>query len=528
MKLAESILVLLVPLAAMILSSLRWLRVAQREHYVPPMTTKFAMRWWGLRDKPINSVAFILGFLVAELTIRPEFSKPLKLGLVVILSLIVVIFPLGLGLKGRTSRLEWTKRLKRLAGLSYLLAVILALFGLLISVAPLMVSITALCYPVLLDLATWLLAPYEDRSAKRFVQAAAAKLAKVSPRVVAVTGSFGKTTTKGYITALCSQSMMTVASPASFNNRAGLSRSINENLVASTELFVAEMGAYRIGEIAALVDWIKPEISVITAIGPVHLERFGSEEKILSAKSEILTGAKVAVLCVDYPKLAFLANELETMGTRVWRCSGSDFRAEICVKADEEGGLVVFHDQRRIGYLPSGELSAGNVACAVAVALELGVGEEVLAKQLFELKPPPHRLTATVVDSSGLVVLDDTYNSNPTGARHAMTSLAKRRAPGVRTVVVTPGMVELGHRQFIENFKLAEYAAEVATDLVIVGKTNKSALTKGALDRSKEPGAVLKKVVDVATRDDAVRWVRENLKAGDVVLYENDLPDHFP
>jgi UDP-N-acetylmuramoyl-tripeptide--D-alanyl-D-alanine ligase len=116
-----------------------------------------------------------------------------------------------------------------------------------------------------------------------------------------------------------------------------------------------------------------------------------------------------------------------------------------------------------------------------------------------------------------VVVIDDTFNANPAGARVALSALAATGA--ARRVLVTPGMVELGRRQAPENRRLAEAAAEQATDLVIVGLTNRRALVSGAEGRA---------VVLVGDRAAAVDWVRSNLRSGDAVLYENDLPDHYP
>src|SRR6202035_5977429 len=97
--------------------------------------------------------------------------------------------------------------------------------------------------------------------------------------------------TKGYAAHLLGGSLTVVASPASFNNRAGLARAVNEHLTQGTEVFVAEMGTYGRGEIAELCSWVRPDVAVITAVGPVHLERFGSEERVLEAKAEILKDA---------------------------------------------------------------------------------------------------------------------------------------------------------------------------------------------------------------------------------------------
>jgi UDP-N-acetylmuramoyl-tripeptide--D-alanyl-D-alanine ligase len=119
-------------------------------------------------------------------------------------------------------------------------------------------------------------------------------------------------------------------------------------------------------------------------------------------------------------------------------------------------------------------------------------------------------------------VLDDTFNSNPTGARLALARLGAEATQG-RRVLVTPGMVELGNCQFDQNAALAEDAAAVVSDMVVVARTNRRALAAGA-NRAVSPAAV----VLVDRLDQAVAWVRGHLGPGDAVLYENDLPDHFP
>ena len=129
----------------------------------------------------------------------------------------------------------------------------------------------------------------------------------MAPVVVGITGSYGKTSTKWYVRDLVSGTRRVVASPASFNNRLGLARAINETLTDDAEVFVAEMGAYQPGEIADTCSWIPPSIAVLTAIGPVHLQRFKSEERIVEAKSEIFEHAEVAIINVDHPALADLA-----------------------------------------------------------------------------------------------------------------------------------------------------------------------------------------------------------------------------
>jgi UDP-N-acetylmuramoyl-tripeptide--D-alanyl-D-alanine ligase len=366
--------------------------------------------------------------------------------------------------------------------------------------------------PWLVDAACRLLAGPEKRSGRKWVDQAAAKLAASGARSVAITGSYGKTTTKSYIGHLLGGHMPAVVTPASFNNRMGLARAINENLVPGTAVFVAEMGTYGKGEIAELCLLVRPEIAVITAIGPVHLERFGSEDAIVEAKSEILAGARVAILVVDHPLLAKLAED-RSAAQEVVHCSTIDRSAAVAVV---DGVLLAQGEP--IGKVGP-DVFASNLACAVAVALSLGLSTAALAGRLGDLPVAPHRRQVSR-NKRGLVVIDDTYNSNPAGAAAALETLSSQTNSG-RKVVVTPGMVEMGHRQFSENQKLAALIGQRASDLVVVGRTNRAALLKGV-------GQAGLTVTVVESRQEAVAWVRANLGPGDAVLYENDLPDHYP
>jgi len=499
-------------------AGIRWLRVAQREHYLADAASRFSLRWW--RSGPLNPVLALVA--VAGLVLTPWW--PLC---ALAPAAVSVVGPVGLPLRGRTSPLVATRRLRVLAAVWVVLEAVLVVLGIALG-APAVVTAAALVLsPVLVDAACALTAPFEHRITGRYVRTAAERLRRVAPTVVAVTGSYGKTSTKNHIAHLVAGTKRAVTTPASFNNRPGLARAINEQLTDGTEVFVAEMGTYRRGEIAELCRWCPPEIAVITAIGPVHLERFGTEEAITEAKAEIAETASVVVLNVDDPHLAELARRLAgtaagTTSRTVVHCSTADEGADVFVgRAGDTVRLVV------AGTPVGGPVTTGpgvqpsNLACAVAVALRLGVGPELIRARLADLPVVANRLTSGTA-ASGVVVLDDTFNSNPAGAGAALGALARAgSAPegGGRRVVVTPGMVELGSRQAGENRAFAASAAEVATDLVVVGRTNRRALLAG--------GAPLDPVT-VGTREGAVTWVRAHLGPGDVVLYENDLPDHYP
>ncbi|HWE68987.1 MAG TPA: UDP-N-acetylmuramoyl-tripeptide--D-alanyl-D-alanine ligase [Acidimicrobiales bacterium] len=510
-------------------AGLRWLRVAQREHYLAGSAVRFAARWW-----TITAVNRAMAGMAVAAGVISVWWPPVG----VVTAAAVVAGPLGLSWKGRTAPLAWTRRLRTLAGIWAVLEIVVVVLGVVTGLASVLAVVAALAVPLLVDAACVVTAPVERRLSEHFIVDAGRRLARVAPIVVGITGSYGKTSTKNHLAHLIEPTLSVVATPASFNNRAGLARAVNEHLTDGTRVFIAEMGTYGPGEIADMCGWCPPTVAVITAIGPVHLERFGTEERIVEAKSEIAVPARDVVIQVDDPRLAALADRLEAGGKHVVRCSASDPAADVSVIRDADPGrttVTVTVDRETVATgieLPTG-VQPSNLACAIGAARSVGVETAAIVAALADLPPVGHRLQA-VGSPSGFTILDDTYNSNPTGARAALTALRDRTgsgssngsgAPGRGTAtVVTPGMVELGSRQRAENFSFGAEIAGVADNLVVVGRTNRQALMAGA---ASNPAAEVA-VTWVADRPQAVAWVRDHLGPGDTVLYENDLPDHYP
>ncbi len=505
----------------------RWLRIAQREHYLAGSTARFAERWWSVGRA--NPALVVLG--VAAVAVGAAVAP-----VAILAAVVAAAAPIGLGLRGRTSPLAWTPRLRALASVTavlYAAGVAAAALGGWAGTGSLRVGAVVACalglvLPLVVDAALVATRPLERRRLAPFLRQARTRLAQVHPTVVAITGSYGKTSTKGYVAHLVGGTRSVVPSPRSFNNRAGLATAINQGLSPGTDVFVAEMGTYGPGEIAELCELVPPDVAVICAIGPVHLERMGSEERIAEAKAEILERAPVAVLNVDHPLLAALADRAEAAGKKVWRCSASPPSAGRVDDADNPWVVVEEDGGKLRAHLLPGEIAevtgvhaaATNVACAVAVALELGVPAATIAARLPGLPTAEHRLTVTE-GGNGQTIVDDTYNANPAGGRAALHLAAQLGSGSGRRIVVTPGMVELGARQVAENQAFAAAAAAVASHVVIVGATNSRALVAGAGGHGAE-------IVEVRDRPAAVAWVTANTGTGDVILYENDLPDHFP
>lgn len=524
---------------------LRWLRVLQREHYDPSAPFRFLGRWSApgvrsakapsvRREHRLSSLARVLLWRTAKDQSAPRERRPfsfsllwvflvalflllkLPIGAAIAGALYGLFSPRGLSIRGRSAKLQWTRRLRAIAIVATDVSAAIALVGDLAHVGWLGGVIAILAVPLVVDVSTRILAPYEEHHAKRFVDQARARLARVNPRVVAITGSYGKTSTKNYLVELMGPSAGVVASPRSFNNRAGLSRAINEHLSDGTRVFVAEMGTYGPGEIRALCEWCPPEIAVISAIGPVHLERMRSLEVIEAAKFEITERAAIVVVNVDDDRLARWPEKLRASGKRVVTAGSLNPGADVVVRREGINWEIVI-DQRvvasvraLVGAQPT------NVACAIATAWVLGAAPDELAARAGELRPVESRQNV-VTAPSGVIVIDDTFNANPQSARAALALLASLEIAG-RRVVVTPGMVELGSIQHQENLQLARLAAAQGCELVVVGRTNAAALAAGYSSAPRR----------FDFRDEAVAWARSSLKDGDAVLYLNDLPDHYP
>jgi len=276
------------------------------------------------------------------------------------------------------------------------------------------------------------------------------------------------------------------------------------------------MGTYGPGEIRELCSWCRPEIAVVTALGPVHLERMRSIEVIDQSKYEITERASTVVVNIDDERLARWVDRLTQSGKRV-RTAGSE-HSMASVRVIDDGPLwsVMVDNETVASTHRVNGIQPTNLACALAAALELGMATEQIAARVGLVSTVASR-SNVVTAPSGVVVIDDTFNANPASALAAINLLGSLDLTG-RRVIVTPGLIELGGEQYGANMELARRAASLSTTLVAVGRTNVKPLQVGYSGPMKR----------FDTRDDAVAWVRTTLVPGDGVLYLNDLPDHYP
>lgn len=371
------------------------------------------------------------------------------------------------------------------------------------------------------------LAPLQSAINGRYLKKARKRLKELAPLVIGVTGSFGKTSTKFAIEGLVARRGQVLATPGSFNTPLGVCRTVNEKLEASHGFFIVEMGAYGVGEIEELCRFVDQKVGVLTAIGPAHLERFGSMDAIRRAKYEIiatLPSDGTAVMNTDDPEVRKLADD--TGGVRVIRygldpAGNPDVTARDVEVTSQGTALTVLAGGQEIAVLTKllGRHALGHILAGVAVATAVGRPLEELAPRIKALEPVEHRLQV-IQGAGGVTVIDDAYNSNPEGAAAALEVL--EQMPARKKLVVTPGIVELGPLQEEENSTFGRRAASVADVVIFVARLNRAALLAGA-----EAAAAGAEVIAVDSLEQATKRLGELLQPGDVVLFENDLPDQY-
>ena len=509
-----------VAVVASVPTASRWLRVAQREHYIPSWTTRLARLWYA--RQPVNlAVAAVAVALAVVAAFAPQVHALAYAG--VVAAAVAAFVPLGLPVRGTSSPLAPTPRLRRLLGVWIVLMLLVAAL-LTLAVGTGGPAIALLLAPLVTDAALGVMRPVEKRLQRRFLVSARERLARVRPKIVAITGSYGKTSTKNYVAQVLDGSFSVIASPASFNNLMGLSRAVNDRVVPGTDVFVAEMGVYGEGEIRELSQSFPPDIAAITTIGEAHLQRMGSRAAIARAKSEITERAATVVLPVDEPELVALVERCRAEGKRVVTVSVRA-EADADVVVDAATGRVSVRGaagERQTATLelpPAGH--AVNVAVTIGIAVALGLSLDAVAPRLAGLRGAQHRAEIVHADS-GAAVIDDTYNANPVGAATAVATAADlARTRGGELVVVSPGMIELGPVQAERNRAFAAAIAAEGGHLLVLGRTNRRALLEGASGGRHAPRAL-------ADRPTAVAAALEIAGERGVILYENDIPDHYP
>jgi UDP-N-acetylmuramoyl-tripeptide--D-alanyl-D-alanine ligase len=436
--------------------------------------------------------------------------------------------------------LVFTDRAQRLLVVALLLLLLLllvaiSLVGAGLTLAGLIVLLVAAF--ALLAFAPWTLTganlalrPVQNAINRHYERQARHLLADWEPLTIGITGSYGKTTTKFCVGSVLSADRPTLVTPDSYNSFLGVIRTINEHLEWRHRAFVVEMGMFRRGDIAELCELVHPKVGVITAIGPMHLERLGSIEAIAAAKGELLDALPVDghfVTNADDPRCLELAARA-TVPVTLFGIDESDAQV-IARDVRLADGRTEFNLQLDGPDSPIIPVSAGllgrhnvsNLLAAAAVGHVLGIEPARIAEGLAKVEAPPHRLQPIHNRRAGIVVIDDAYNSNPDGAAAALDVL--REHPAKRRLLVTPGMVELGELEAELNRNFGEQAGAVCDVAILVGPLRTEPIREGlaAVGMDSESIHVVRDIAEATTLLGALT------RAGDVVLFENDLPDTY-
>lgn len=355
--------------------------------------------------------------------------------------------------------------------------------------------------------------------AKRIISAR-----KKNLTVIGITGSYGKTSTKFFLAKILSKKYNVFMTPASYNTTMGVVKAIREMLKPTHEIFICEMGARNTGEIKEICDIVLPDYGIITSVGPQHLETFKTIENVIKTKFELFDAVKdkqKVFLNADNSYIYEKASAENSVFYGINNKSAAYVAENItCSYSGTDFVLNMPCEKLNLSTRLLGEHNVLNIAACCAVAHKLGVNSRDIAISVRMLEPVEHRLQ--MFDGGDVVIIDDSFNSNPSGAKAALDVLSK--FDGTR-ILVTPGMIELGEKQEELNRAFGAQASKVCDYIYIVGKVNYNAIAEGIASGQFD---VENRLFAVSSPEQAVnmaRMLQETSKK--YVLLENDLPDNF-
>lgn len=511
----------------------RFLQFFQQEEYD---NRRFIKWWYAARPVEKRATAFSLtSFVLAALLPRQTLSPGWALG-------IMIGFGMALAALGRSNAMSpskkalvMTSRAKRIFYVCIFYQGAMLGLGVWLNgaagVSPLLFGLPAAVYfaaPWLLVAANLTLSPFEAMTQRRYLNEAKDILNTFRPTIIGITGSYGKTSMKHILAHILAAHAPTLATPGSVNTLMGITRIIRERLKREHRYFIVEMGAYGIGSIRSLCGLTPPQTGIVTAVGLAHYERFKSIDTVRQAKSELvqaLPANGIAILQGDDPQVRRM-EESTNANVFFYGRSSENGRLDCrCVEEEmtDHGArfTLEYNEKRYTVDLPLfGEHQALNATGAFLASVKLGVAPVTAIAALRTAPPIDHRLVVKR-DATGIVTIDDAYNSNPIGFQCALRVLD--RLTGSRKILVTPGMVELGEAADEKHREIARLAASVCTFILVIAGHRFPAF-KDELKQRRFPD---ERIVECQTLGEARGWLNRELRPGDVVLFENDLPDLY-
>ncbi len=379
---------------------------------------------------------------------------------------------------------------------------------------------------VLLPIANIILKPVENHINNWYINDAK-RILKEHPDliIIGITGSYGKTSTKHFLETILSQKYNVLMTPGSFNTTMGVVRTIREYLKPTHEVFICEMGAKQIGDIKEICDLVHPKFGILTSVAEQHLDTFKNIENVRKTKFELIDS-------LPQDGCAFLNADYEIIrntnhGKPAEYYSTTDKSANYYVDMDavsysQDGtDFVVVNNGNNLNLRTPllGDYNISNILACVACAQKLGLTKEQISFGVHKLRPVEHRMEIKP-NGAGVVIIDDAFNSNPKGAKMALQVLSGFTG---QRFVITPGIIELGDKQYFYNEQLGEQIADSVDFAVLVGHKQTAPIYDGLIKKEFPTD----KIYIAQNLNDAAQWAFARTKPGDVVLFENDLPDLF-
>ncbi len=478
----------------------------------------------------------VAAMLVTNVIFR-IFAKPLQYYLSYLGLLFYFLFS-GIFLKvlydtPKKVPLKMTARMTRSMAVFFVLSIILTFALIMISslftqiLRYIAIAFMPLLLPLLAPLSHIIMKPVERGINKKFIKKAEEKLEKFPNLIkIGITGSFGKTTIKNALWSILSEKYSVCKTPQNFNTPMGITKTVLENLTITHQVFIAEMGARKNGEIDELCQIVQPTYAIVGTIGEQHLQTFGSFENVKRTKKELATFVEEKGFCTfDADNEA--SNELfSSHNGKKARVSIKNHNASVYatdIKTTQSGTEFVLHAKdKKVACSTKllGLHNLSNILLCVPTALELGLSLEEISSGISKIAPIEHRLQL-INAPNDILILDDTYNASIDGSKWALEVL--KMFDGRRKIVITPGLVELGSLGRLANYEFGERISEVADIVVVVNKTNELSIRQGLMDKKFDES----KVYFVENTQKAQELLKTILKQGDIILWENDLPDNY-
>ncbi len=504
-----------------IFSQVKQLQMLQQNSYYPSRYIKWVLNSFS-KELSLNTFVFCVASVL--------FAFGLYFAEAALLAVLAFwkIADAAITQKTSIKKLVFTGRIKRLFAAAIIIFILLlTLFEIDFRSFTFCVVISVLLGVVspILTIIIWLITkPIEWVFGMWYISDAKKILKKQSDlKVIGITGSYGKTTTKFILSRILSEKYNTLCTPQSFNTPMGVVRTIREQLKPQTQVFVCEMGAKNKGDIKEICQIVHPEYAIITSVGPQHLDTFKSIDNVFSTKFELADAvAEKSGICLVNGESQEIAKRLDTRNDVIVFGNGSKYYATDISYSAKGSSFNLHLDGQTVGVTTKllGKHSVADIVAAAAMAHILGVLGEDIAYAVSTLKPTEHRLQLKSFHNDSLLI-DDAYNSNPEGCLEAVNVLGS--FDGFKKVIITPGLIELGEKEYDCNYALGLEAAKFCDIIILVGK-NRSKPLKDAIDTTNFDKHNL---YTVPSFKDALDIYLSFADQSTVLLIENDLPDNY-